>query len=161
MSSSIPFMDLGGGTGANIPTYNIPDVLSGSLTQQGAGGIPTEIITPGVGTATPGAGATSAGNNAGGSWFNNFFGGGLGNQTPTQPGGTGLTAPLSGTGIFDNLLGGLGSAAGVPSINWFEELAIRTLLVLVGITLIAGGLYSAGQRASAATTARALARSVL
>lgn len=76
------------------------------------------------------------------SGWGSFLSGGLGNQTPVAPGGTGLTAPLPGTGIFDNL----GIAAGVPSLTWIEELAIRAMLVLVGIVLIAGGLYIAGAR---------------
>jgi len=49
-------------------------------------------------------------------------------------------------------------AGGTTQISWLEELAIRGMMVLIGIVLIAGGIYMAGRRASSARTVGQLAR---
>jgi hypothetical protein len=64
--------------------------------------------------------------------------GGIGD--PFQPGG-----PFSLPG--STLLPSLPSAGGVAAgLNWLEELAIRTMLVVVGLVLITGGFKIAASR---------------
>jgi hypothetical protein len=65
----------------------------------------------------------------------------------------GTSVPLTATvpqaaGGVGGILSGLGNMLGVGNpLNWLEELAIRAMLVLIGLVLIAGGFYTAGNNA--------------
>lgn len=82
-----------------------------------------------------------------------------GTVSDTAPNAQGQQVPGLG-GILNPPAQAVGGAVGaianvIPSINWIEELAIRAMLVIVGLVLIFGGFYVAGSRSSRTTIVEA------
>jgi hypothetical protein len=85
-----------------------------------------------------------AGGQSWGSYLNSLLPGTGGEVDPNANGPGGSNPNLAPTPAANALT----SMAGSSALTWIEELAIRAMLVLVGIVLIAGGLYIAGARSS-------------
>lgn len=125
---------LGSGAGGSYFGSADPVAYGNSLAQI-AGAIPTVTVTPGdTPPAEPGWGFGPNGLQ----WFNTN-----GTTSATSPGGVSPGGLLSGT------------------LSIIEELAIRIMLVLVGLVLLGSGFYVAGSRGARAVTVRQLGRAVL
>lgn len=68
-------------------------------------------------------------------------------------------AQVFGSGLSPFGMAGTGGGSG--ALTWIEELAIRALLVLVGIVLIAGGLFMAGMRSRPSSDAQRVSQPVI
>jgi hypothetical protein len=81
----------------------------------------------------------------------------------TNPDGSTVFPGLTLTPGQGNSTGGILPASGVFSLTWLEELAIRIMLLIVGVVLITGGFKIAAARGfgSAATPAQLAARAGL
>lgn len=79
--------------------------------------------------------------------------------TNTAPNAQGQQVPGLG-GVVNPTVQTISNAAS-SSITALEELAIRAMMVLVGIVLLGGGIYVAGQKAIAARTIPQLGRAPL
>lgn len=140
-----------GGSYINAPITNIPPSLDGPIQYQ--------TITPG-GTVSPTYIDPSAPLGTSGNPFPDPAGMYNGGPTPPDPAimtpGTALQpGQTTGTPVITQI----GNA--LPSLTQLEELAIRALLVLVGIVLVAGGFYLSGARGVKAVTIRQLVKAPL
>lgn len=133
--------------GATGLTPGAVDGSTAAAEEQAIQNLGTMTITPGAtpapssstGPVAAGPGLDVNGNPC--SSMQSYFGlGGCGAQNADGTAGSVSSGGISGA------IGALTGASMSSAMTWIEELAIRALLVLVGITLIGAGFYVAGQR---------------
>jgi hypothetical protein len=122
----------------------LPGISTTLPTVYGPATAPTPSSSPGYLTTTGNVGGDAAegdplGVDAGDVIFGN---------TPILPGGPSLGSALGAVGLggVANVLGLGGTQSGLSA--FVGELALRTMLVLVGMVLLLAGFYLAGQRAA-------------
>jgi len=155
--------------GSNYPITNVPPSLQSP--PDSYGDVPYQTITPGNSGDPSGypTGPPAIGTPGATIYDPNQFlpgyqqpGGqpGAGPQYPSNV-GSGLPAQVGGDiGAIPGQIGA-GIMSMLPKLTQIEELAIRALLVLIGLVLVAAGFYLAGQRGVKAVTIRQLGQAAL